>query len=161
MICEPSIRGCVAVRKTSSESAPSQPSNDLEYIEEHYGQLWSIPSPPRRRSNPNPFLPKPFPATFWVRKDLLAAGKFTKADYQPATVRSFDPPPKLICLPCEGIGPGSRSFAEVVKGRVEMADKRPSGSSSGAASQWGGGQRAPAPQHLQGTANSGKDPVPV
>ena len=99
--------------------------------------MWSIPSPPRRRSNPNPFLPKPFPTTFWVRKDLLAAGNFTRADCHPAVVRSFDPPPKLICLPCEGIGPGSRSFAEVVKGGVEMADKRPSGSSSGAASQWG------------------------
>ncbi|KAE8808395.1 hypothetical protein D1007_15137 [Hordeum vulgare] len=66
--------------------------------------------------NPNP----PFPKIFWIRKDLFRSRVFSKDDCFPVKrLGRFDPVPTLFKISMEGVGPVSRSFAEVVKGNMD------------------------------------------
>lgn len=86
---------------------------------------------------------------------------FLASDCYPATLRAFDPTPKTIKLIREGIGPGSLSFAEVVKQGAKMADRR-GANPSGVAGPAKGAVQKP----VLGAGGSkqtfvpGKDPVP-
>ena len=108
-------------------------------MEEHFGQLWLIPSPPRRRLPRNPTQqPQDPPKTgflSWIWRDLVENNSFSATDCFPASCRPFDPPPKQIKVAREGIGPGSISFVEAVKRGLKMADRRAGGSSNLAAGQ--------------------------
>lgn len=130
-----SISGRVVGRKVSSCVTHSRASGgDLDNVEEHFGQLWFIPCPPRCGHLPSSSPPDPsFGFLCWIRKDLLASGLFFLTDCYPTKCRPTDLTPKISRLLREGIGPGSPSFAEVVKCGLKMSDRRVGGSSFGAA----------------------------
>ncbi|KAE8780538.1 hypothetical protein D1007_46331 [Hordeum vulgare] len=122
----PLIRGHVVRGKTQTRKPSPVLGNRFEEVaEEFFGQLWVIPSPNRRHpylvpppppSNPNSALPP----LFWIRKDLFRSKKFTREDCFPVKfLTQFDPNPTSFRLSVEGIGHGSSSFAEVVKGAME------------------------------------------
>lgn len=87
---------------------------------------YSIPSSPLpTQPAPRPHKPSPTPEFLcWIRKDLIEGKSFSATDCFPATLRAFDPPPKTIKLSREGLGPGSLSFADVVRQSSKMDDRR-------------------------------------
>lgn len=161
----PTFRARFIKNKTGNKFACSHVVDTLE-VEEHFGQLWLIPSPPRRRHPTSQPLPPQAvsPSRFlcWIQKDLIELGSFTAADCHPAVRQAFDPSPKTVKLAHEVLGPGSLSFAEVVRRGVKMSDRRGGSSSARAAGQIkaamqktnsGGGRKQP-------SAPPSKDPAP-
>lgn len=160
----PLIRGSTVPRKAGARSTRSHMRPDaLEDVEDIFGQLWMVPSPPRHRPNPKlPPPPAPAGSLFWICKDLVAAGSFLADDCHPAIRRPFDPNPIQFHRLVEGIGPGSKSFAEVVKGEKLMADRRGGPSSSTANSGRGAAVKTnPAPRKQVSAPVGAKEPAPA
>ncbi|KAE8801822.1 hypothetical protein D1007_22620 [Hordeum vulgare] len=130
----PLIRGSVVERKTGiRKTCPGPYDKNEEEVVEFYGQLWVIPSPSHRQTKHAHIPPPPKPNStlgshlFWIRKDLFRSGCFCAEDCYPVVRLSrFDPTPTQFQINCEGIAPGSISFAPVVKKTMDQrGEQRP------------------------------------
>lgn len=102
----PSIRGRVVKEKAGFHSPALV--EDTEVAADFFGQLWSVPSPPRHRpllSIQNPSRQPPSSGQLvWIRKEIFATCCFTAADCFPVPRRGrFDPIPKQFHISREGL----------------------------------------------------------